>query len=131
MIATLPDFKRYGHKAAGVLLVRGDGSVLAIKRADGRGLGLPFGKAESSEDAETTARRELLEETGLFAWSSLIYLYEANGNVAYRTGAFIGEIRATDEGQPVWVEPTELVQPENAFADFNRAALLRAGLIQE
>ena len=56
-------------RGAGVLVVR-DGKVLVGRRTSPRGRGTwsaPGGKAEPGETDEGTARRELVEETGLVA----------------------------------------------------------------
>ena len=67
--------------AAGVVLVRKDGAVLMQLRADNPKIpwpnhwAYPAGHVEKDEDAESAARRELLEETGYQA-AELSFLLE-------------------------------------------------------
>jgi ADP-ribose pyrophosphatase YjhB (NUDIX family) len=51
--------------SAGAAVIRGDGRMLAIKRADNGEWVLPGGVVELDEDPRDTVRREVLEETGV------------------------------------------------------------------
>jgi 8-oxo-dGTP diphosphatase len=51
--------------SAGAAVVREDGRMLAIKRADNGEWVLPGGIVELDEDPRDTVRREVLEETGI------------------------------------------------------------------
>jgi 8-oxo-dGTP pyrophosphatase MutT (NUDIX family) len=51
-------------RAAGVLFYTPEGRVLLMRRTDGQGWAIPGGSLEQGEDAETAARREVVEETG-------------------------------------------------------------------
>jgi 8-oxo-dGTP diphosphatase len=51
--------------SAGAAVIREDGRMLAIKRADNGEWVLPGGIVELNEDPRDTVRREVLEETGV------------------------------------------------------------------
>jgi 8-oxo-dGTP diphosphatase len=51
--------------SAGAAVIRADGRMLAIKRADNGKWVLPGGIVELDEDPRDTVRREVLEETGV------------------------------------------------------------------
>jgi 8-oxo-dGTP diphosphatase len=51
--------------SAGAAVIREDGRMLAIKRADNGEWVLPCGIVELDEDPRDTVRREVLEETGV------------------------------------------------------------------
>jgi ADP-ribose pyrophosphatase YjhB (NUDIX family) len=51
--------------SAGAVVIREDGRMLAIKRADNGEWVLPGGIVELDEDPRDTVRREVLEETGV------------------------------------------------------------------
>jgi 8-oxo-dGTP pyrophosphatase MutT (NUDIX family) len=93
---------------AGVLLLRED-KVLLQRRKDNGLWGLPGGSLEPGESLEETARREVLEETGLvvaglklfgvYSGRDQFYVYP-NGDqiydvcVVYATGEYNGEMAA-------------------------------------
>jgi 8-oxo-dGTP diphosphatase len=58
------DLPRHSVSAGGAV-IRGDGRMLAIKRADNGEWVLPGGIVELNEDPRDTVRREVLEETGV------------------------------------------------------------------
>src|SRR6266568_4978124 len=58
------DLPRHSVSAAGAV-IRSDGRMLAIQRADNREWTLPGGVVELDEDPRDTVRREVLEETGV------------------------------------------------------------------
>ena len=110
------------------------GRVLLQRRSDGR-WGLPGGLMEQGESFEETARREVLEETGLTLgalellgiWSGREFLCRAaNGDefysvtAAYRTGDWRGELRSPD-GESLgfaWAAPEAL--PEDMAGSHRR-----------
>src|SRR6266581_1212204 len=58
------DLPRHSVSAAGAV-IRCDGRMLAIRRADNGEWALPGGVVELDEDPRDTVRREVLEETGV------------------------------------------------------------------
>ena len=133
--------------AAGVLVRRGD-AVLLQRRRDDDTWGLPGGGLHPGETLEQTARRELLEETGLTAGVlTLVDVYSGPEFVVSYLDGFtayvVGATYATDdvEGEPVadgdgdgdgdetlelrWFDGAHLPRDIN---DYNRALLARAGV---
>lgn len=91
-----------GPAAASVLVIR-PGSVLMVERARPPFQGLwsfPGGRSEPGEDAEATARRELLEETGLQvgALARLGDFFPAPDTAALRLAVYAAR---AGEGAPV------------------------------
>jgi len=93
--------------AAGVLVRRGDAVLLQRRRDDGT-WGLPGGGLHPGETLEQTARRELLEETGLTAGElRLVDVYSGPQFVVRYPDGFaayvVGATYATDDfdGEPV------------------------------
>ncbi len=87
---------------AGVIVRRGH-RVLLQRRADGEEWGIPGGAKELGESLEQTARRELLEETGLSA-GSLRFLVICSGPRfvhAYPDGSRIEHVAALYEATEV------------------------------
>lgn len=94
------------YSSAGVLLREPCGLVLVVERADGRGLGLPFGKKEpwDGERPFDTALRECVEETGIVPaiWDSP---FVSGGRVCYQA-VLAGRIEdwvPSSEGRSYWV----------------------------
>lgn len=95
------------YTSAGVLLRGEQGQILVVERADGRGLGLPFGKKEP-EDGERpfdTAIRECVEETGIVPaiWDEP---FVSEGRVCY-PAIVAGTVETwtpTEEGAVYWVD---------------------------
>ena len=127
--------------AAGVIVRRG-GAILLQRREDNGTWGLPGGALEPGETLEQTARRELLEETGLTAGAlTLVDVYSGPGFVVRYPDGFaayvVGATYTTDdpEGDLVvdgdetralgWFDVGHLPDPINAY---NRALLERAGI---
>lgn len=110
---------------AGVILLNGTGKMLLQRRTDNGCWGIPGGAMELEESFEETARREVLEETGLRVGKlDLFYLssgqhtyYEyPNGDQVYLACAiftsreFDGEINM-DESETLglqWFHPNDL-----------------------
>jgi 8-oxo-dGTP pyrophosphatase MutT (NUDIX family) len=112
--------------AAGVLVIRADGRVLAVSRgADVTDWGLPFGQGEPGEDAGTIALRELREETGLDG-ELVERLYEAQAGsrwaITFLARAH-GELRSSDEGKADWVDYDRLTASTSRHAEYNREVL--------
>lgn len=96
-------FPVFGPIRGSLAILRHDGGFVVIERNDGYGLGFPGGIAHLGEPPEKTARREVLEETGLSITSAdcqfdyyqpipfpnHTYVFEAS---------FTGEMRSSWEG---------------------------------
>ncbi|RSS73310.1 NUDIX hydrolase [Streptomyces sp. WAC06614] len=104
---------RHSVSVAGVV-VRDDGRLLAIRRADNGTWELPGGVLEISETPEEGVRREVLEETGLdvdVAELTGVYKNVTLGVVAlvFRCKATGGAERTSDETTAVqWLTPGEV-----------------------
>lgn len=113
-----------------IVLEREDGAVLLHARVDFTGLwGLPGGHIEIGESAEQSARREILEETGLAAGVMHPFGHASdprvetvtlpNGDVChyqamlFHCTEFTGEMRADPAETPVlrWVDPDAELPP--------------------
>ncbi len=114
---------------AGVVIFNSDGELLLQHRADGNGWGLIGGFMELGETVEETARREVLEETGLTlgrlellgVFSSAELLTAPGGDVlqivhiAYVTDEVGGTLQADEEGLELRYFPLDAL-PKNLFA---------------
>ncbi|NUO80568.1 NUDIX hydrolase [candidate division KSB1 bacterium] len=103
--------------ASVAVLVREGEKILMVERSDGRGWGLPGGFVKMYETAETAARREVCEETGLE-----IEITGVLGTLSgERPGAWIrsvdvvfsgritgGKLAASHEGRGAWVQLHEV-----------------------
>jgi len=116
--------------AAVIVLRKPDGRVLGVTRGDDlEDMNLPGGnrKWKDLSPAET-ARRELLEETGLLvrtlrplaAWE-----HEGRRIMAFQGLSWSGRLRPSSEGHPFWVPPEELVGPGSRFRRENGMLLER------
>ncbi|WP_341925446.1 NUDIX domain-containing protein [Nocardioides psychrotolerans] len=127
--------------AAGVL-VRRDDLLLLQRRGDDRTWGVPGGALEPGETLEQTARRELLEETGLTAGAlTLLDVYSGpDFRVRYPDGFEAYVVGATFETSDVagsltvdgeetlelgWFPVSSLPAPMSAYT---RALLARVGI---
>lgn len=103
--------------AAGVIVKDASGAILLQHRADGTGWGIPGGAMDLGETLEDTARRELLEETGLVAGElALLDVYSGpeffleypSGDQAYVVGATFLARQVQGDACPDGVEGVEL-----------------------
>ncbi|MCM3784540.1 NUDIX domain-containing protein [Neobacillus mesonae] len=113
---------------AGAIVINKD-QILLHRRVDNGFWGLPGGFMELGEKIEDTARREVLEETGLklgrmelFGIYSNIDKIFRNGNqtslvqVMFTCKEFKGELQITDESLETAFFPIQAL-PENLFPD--------------
>lgn len=96
-----------------------DGKILILKRAGGEVTGgwyIPGGAHERGEDLETTARRELFEESGLvpdgpLTLIGLVPMRVYGGDAiqaSYAADCTTGEVVMSDEHSGArWIEPSE------------------------
>ena len=107
---------RYGTPQGPLVLIERLGSV--------KGLGLPGGKQESFETLSETARRELLEETGLtFSISEVLGTraeYGRDPRGRFISTVFLGIARGTmvnetDKTHVLLLSEAEVVQRKNKF----------------
>ena len=114
--------------AAGVIVLRG-AEVLALRRSDRHGVGLPCGHVEDGESPEVCALREAEEETGLVlalvpGAPPYIAVDPVGGKLVHTFlatvsgGTLRGEVPG--EGTPCWTTPAELAA--GPYADYNRRA---------
>lgn len=107
-----------------LLLLRGGPRKWFHGRLNGLG-----GSVEAGEDPLSAARREAIEETGLTpSGLRLVGLAHVRAGPAvlllvYRGSLPAGELRPTDEGDHVWIDPTD--PPDDLLPDL-RALLPRA-----
>ena len=116
--------------AACVLIVSSAGQVLAVSRRDDpTDFGLPGGKIDPGEDAETAARRELQEETGLTVGELTMVHSEHDGNMLCTTfmGQADGEIDTDESGVIRWVDPEVLLQ--GSFKGYNLRLFKKVGMM--
>jgi 8-oxo-dGTP pyrophosphatase MutT (NUDIX family) len=116
------------RRAAVVLVPSGDGRMLAVSRPRPPWrYALPGGSVEPGESYEQTARRELLEETGLVADRLVrVHADKHNGTtvVAFlEVGNPIGELRSSSEGWARWVHPDVVTARDAAWPRFARDTL--------
>ena len=114
--------------AAGVIVVRDD-ELLALRRSDRDGVGLPCGHVEDGESPEVCALREAEEETGLVlalvpGAAAFVAVDPLGGKLVHTFlatvtgGALRGEVPG--EGTPCWTTAAELAT--GPYGDYNRRA---------
>jgi len=98
-------------EAAAVVAFRDD-LVLVVCDPDTRRMCLPGGGIEPGESPEQAARWELYEETGLRA-GILVPLGVVHSTSVpchmFWAASYTGELKASPEGYPLWVLPSELL----------------------
>jgi 8-oxo-dGTP diphosphatase len=108
------DLPRHSVSAGGAV-IREDGRMLAIKRADNGEWVLPGGIVELDEDPRDTVRREVLEETGVTVEPGQltgVYKNMRLGVVSlvFRCHPMSGAPRPTAEATEVaWLDSTQVV----------------------
>lgn len=112
--------------AASVIVIDADGRILLQHRSDNDYWGLPGGAMELEESFEETARREVLEETGLIVGKlEPFYLHSGrntfyeypDGNqvyiagVVFKTTEFSGDLRPdkNESLELAWFFPTDIL----------------------
>jgi 8-oxo-dGTP diphosphatase len=116
------DLPRHSVSAGGAV-IREDGRMLAIKRADNGEWVLPGGIVELDEDPRDTVRREVLEETGVTAEPCQltgVYKNMRLGVVSpvFRCSPLSGAAQPTEEAAEVtWLDSTQVTgRMAEAFA---------------
>jgi 8-oxo-dGTP pyrophosphatase MutT (NUDIX family) len=117
-----------------VLMINGDGHILAVSRKDDKNdFGLPGGKVEPGETPIEAAMRELYEETGFKvsnAQHHMIYHAESDGKLAV-TYQLTGELKQistpTETGVVSWVTP-DVLAAGKTFGEYNRNLFKAIGL---
>lgn len=129
--------EKQDEKGAACCLVMGeDGTVLAVSRKDDPTMwGMPGGKIDPGEDAETAAARELQEETGLTA-KDLHLVFKRKDAQGYTTYTFAteveGHIDTPESGVIRWVHPDVLLDPSSSpYVEYNAALFKRVGVLQK
>jgi 8-oxo-dGTP diphosphatase len=102
--------------SAGAAVIRTDGRMLAVKRADGGEWVLPGGIVELDEDPRDTVRREVLEETGVTVEPvqlTGVYKNMRLGVVSlvFRCRPVSGAAQPTAEATEVaWLDSTQVIE---------------------
>lgn len=112
-----------------LLVSRPDGKILVVVSTDGRTT-LPGGMVESGESDEEGARRELWEETGLIVGDLVKLRTDLEEDLyvtLFRVLSAAGKIKGSEEGEPRWVKPQELLQTE--FGEYYNRVLGHLGLL--
>lgn len=116
--------------AAAVFVTNEDKKILATKRADGKGYGLPCGKMEPNELPHWTAVRECFEETGnvVVVQTDRTAPYEAEDDSGHLVVTYRAYIVATgkpthpEEGETVWITAKQLTE-ESGWNEYNKGVL--------
>jgi ADP-ribose pyrophosphatase YjhB (NUDIX family) len=118
-----PDDLRRHSVSAGGAVIRGDGRMLAVKRADNGEWVLPGGIVELDEDPRDTVQREVFEETGVTVEIGLltgVYKNMRLGVVSlvFRCRPVSGTAQPTAEATEVaWLDSAQVIgRMAEAFA---------------
>lgn len=120
-----------GHRWNVVLIVPIEGQVVAIARDfDPVDVNLPGGSDEYlDKNPMDTARRELLEETGLQSVEmTLVDCWknkDSSVTYAYQVTLFAGKLRSSSAGKTFLAAPKQLCREECTFAGKNTRLLKR------
>jgi 8-oxo-dGTP diphosphatase len=116
------DFPRHSVSAGGAV-IREDGLILAIKRADNGEWVLPGGIVELDEDPRDTVRREVLEETGVTVETERLTGFYKNMrlgvvSLVFRCRPLSGAAHPTEEATEVaWLDSVQVTsRMAEAFA---------------
>ncbi len=113
-------FPLFGPFRGAIAIIQSGHLYLVLDRSDGLGLCFPGGLAHWREMSLETARRELLEETGLDLISAeRLFEYESDVDVPAITTVFRGvargQLRESWEGTPRWISLQEM-EPNKIFS---------------
>jgi 8-oxo-dGTP pyrophosphatase MutT (NUDIX family) len=119
-----------------VVVFSGAHNVLAISRGfNTRDPSLPGGDSEpTDENPAATAKRELLEETGIAA-VELRCMAQWKGERGQDVFAFFvprwrgSRLRTSDEGKPFWARPQRLLAPTATYRDTAQMLLEKLGRV--
>lgn len=122
-----------------VVLFKGPRFVLAISRNfNQRDPGFPGGDSEpGDENPAATARRELMEETGVHA-AELRNMAQWTGDRGQPVYAFFvpkwklpsARLRTSNEGKPFWTTPQKLLVKSATFHETARLLLEKLGRVE-
>jgi 8-oxo-dGTP pyrophosphatase MutT (NUDIX family) len=119
----------------------GDTRILGLKHHKRGKLELPGGKLEAGESIDDAALREAYEETGfdvvLTEHPEYVAVSDWKGHMVatvlatvYPNQHRLNDPEETDEGVPVWVEPSAFADPDTAnFWDYNKPAFEHFGIM--